>query len=516
MPRCLQCNESYADSLRRCPHCGAAPQEEAPAPLPGMGAPRRVETEEASWKSRIPPKRLALVAVLVSMLGLGITFALPGSNDDDIGTTSNKPARKKSARKAQPREAGGGIKPAPLTDSVMVDEPMMLDDVVLVRGTIAANAVVRVLIDGKPVPISADGTRFQAIYPRTQTSFELQVEDVEGRPLDKPIALLANPPEEAITETWELHRPLDGQTFREAKLTVEFAPGSPAPRREIALQHVETLEILGGRVLRLYRAPKGLTFLRVSETGHYCFLRERDQQEMVLVPAGISRRGMGEKPPHGPMHIVRMRAFLVDRTEVTALQYARFLGYMDRAEDPSLRHRDDDGSDLKPAGWDSIVPPKGWEHRPVVGVSWYGAYAYARWVGGRLPSEAQWERAAAGPQGWRYPWGKEFAESRVVHDALHPAAARSHPEGASLFGLLHMAGNASEWCADRFDPRWYRFSPRVDPHGPAGHRHRLVRGGSYASEADALVNQHRTHASPDKKPRDTGFRVVLPWPKEIR
>ena len=86
-------------------------------------------------------------------------------------------------------------------------------------------------------------------------------------------------------------------------------------------------------------------------------------------------------------------------------------------------------------------------------MSWYAAYAYARWVKGRLPTEAEWERAAAGPQGSPYPWGKEFDPDCCARTRLVPVSSK--PDGASYYGLLHMAGNAREWCEDRYGPRWY-------------------------------------------------------------
>ena len=311
-------------------------------------------------------------------------------------------------------------------------------------------------------------------------------------------------------------RELDGQTFHEAQLEIELAPGSRDSKLAVALDGVENLVRLGNRVVRLYRAPPGMIFHRITETGHYAFLRLRDEQEVVLVPAGVSRRGMGEEPPHGPQHIVRMEAFLIDRTEVSGAQYSAFLEYMERVSDRSLRHREDDGSDLRPAGWTSFACPPGREDLPVTGVSWYGAFAYARWVGGRLPTEAQWERAAAGPIGQRYPWGAEYEPGRCVVDASGPVVARSMPLGAGPCDLLHASGNAREWCADRYDPRWLRFSSRIDPRGPAGLRHRVVRGGSFAGAAENLVLQFRDHEAPANRVPDIGFRVAMPWPEEIR
>jgi formylglycine-generating enzyme required for sulfatase activity len=85
-----------------------------------------------------------------------------------------------------------------------------------------------------------------------------------------------------------------------------------------------------------------------------------------------------------------------------------------------------------------------------------------------------------------------------------------------VYGLLHMAGNAREWCHDRYGPRWYRFDTRIDPRGPASNGHRVVRGGSYATPINSLVMQTREHAAPAERLEDIGFRVARSWPATIR
>jgi iron(II)-dependent oxidoreductase len=93
--------------------------------------------------------------------------------------------------------------------------------------------------------------------------------------------------------------------------------------------------------------------------------------------------------------------------------------------------------------------------------------------------------------------------------------AQSQLAGASVYGLLHMAGNAREWCHDRYGPRWYRFDTRIDPRGPASNGHRVVRGGSYATPINSLVMQTREHAAPAERLEDIGFRVARSWPATI-
>ncbi|MHC4940649.1 MAG: formylglycine-generating enzyme family protein [Planctomycetota bacterium] len=515
MPRCLHCNERYQDSLRRCPHCGAAPQEEM-VPRPEAGAALGRLGAGEPLRDRYPPKRLAMLAVVVAFLGIAAVYAIPSGAPEQISVPDvDRQLSAGNQHRPQPSRQQKGIQPGKLNDrAVKVDEAVLIGDQVVIRGTIAPNAVTRVTLDGKGVPISADGSRFQVLRSRGKTSFDLGVQGIDGAV--KTTTVLVELPDGPSEERVELAGKHDGQTYYEAEQELELAPGSRDSELKLNLDAVENFVRLGDHVIRLYRAPRGLVFLRVTESGHYAFLRLRDSQEVILVPAGISRRGSGEAPPHGPEHIVRMSAYLMDRSEVTGEQYAGFLEYMERVGDPSLRHREDRDTSLRPAGWDSHRCPNGKEHLPVTGVSWYGAFAYARWVGGRLPTEAQWERASAGPLGLRFPWGREYEPGRCVVEARGPAAARSMPNGAGPYGLLHASGNVREWCLDRFDPRWLDFAARLDPRGPAGHLHRVVRGGSFRAPAENLVLQFRDHDAPKSRKDDIGFRVAMPWPAKIR
>jgi len=303
----------------------------------------------------------------------------------------------------------------------------------------------------------------------------------------------------------------EGETIHEASVKLQLEGPYGSETREVALPGIENRIQLGADDLILYRAPEGLVFLRVTQDGHYSFLREIDQQEMILVPGGISRRGMGEKPPNGPSHIVKLGPFLVDRTEVTCRAYARFLKRVRREDVSHLRHVEDPGVNLRPRGWKTDEPPADLLDKPVTGVDWYCAYAYARWVGGRLPTEAEWERAAAGPLGLAFPWGDEFDVDRCCWRAKVPLPAESLVRGEGPFALLHAAGNVREWNDDRYDPRWYLRRQRVNPRGPSRPKHRVVRGGSFSTPVAALRLQNRDQEDPLERAPDLGFRVALRW-----
>ncbi len=188
-----------------------------------------------------------------------------------------------------------------------------------------------------------------------------------------------------------------------------------------------------------------------------------------------------------PQRRVRVSSFWMQQHEVTNEEYRRF--------DP--RH-----------GF-----PRGRESFPVVTVTWHQAQAYAEWLGGSLPTEAQWEFAARGTQGRKYPWGDQeptCARANFNNCGWRPKAVRTHPQGATPQGVEDLAGNVLEWCGD-----WYgnRYPPgsQNDPRGPASGSARVLRGGSFVGGPGYLRAAYRGYYFPDFAGHDIGFRVV--WPR---
>ncbi|MCU0610859.1 MAG: formylglycine-generating enzyme family protein, partial [Candidatus Eisenbacteria bacterium] len=179
---------------------------------------------------------------------------------------------------------------------------------------------------------------------------------------------------------------------------------------------------------------------------------------MVHVPAGPFRRGSNRGGLDArPERDIQVSGFYIDRTEVTNAQYRAFL--MDIAADGSVQEL-----------------PMGNANLPVVSVSWDEAARFAAWAGKRLPTEAEWEKAARGTDGRAYPWGDEFDQARVIgRGAASVQPVGSAPLGASPYGAMDMAGNVREWTADYYDPLYYGRSPSADPTGPARGRDRVVR-----------------------------------------
>ncbi|MCC7540100.1 MAG: SUMF1/EgtB/PvdO family nonheme iron enzyme [Deltaproteobacteria bacterium] len=205
-----------------------------------------------------------------------------------------------------------------------------------------------------------------------------------------------------------------------------------------------------------------------------------------------------------PRHTVLVGGYGIDRTEVTNGAYRRCVraGFCR----PSRVAADD--------------PRFGAEEQPVSDIAWAEAGRYCAWVGGRLPTEAEWERAARGPGGRRFPWGNQYNPRLANHGALddpewderdghrYAAAVGSYPEAASPYGLLDMAGNVWEWVQDYWSSDAYSRGPMVDPRGPDLGSYRVVRGGSWRFPSFTLRTTNRAYATPETRRVDIGFRCA--------
>lgn len=211
-------------------------------------------------------------------------------------------------------------------------------------------------------------------------------------------------------------------------------------------------------------------------------------EDMALIPEGLFLMGStaddidklleldrnveaGRFDVEVPQREVYISAYLIDKYPVTNAEYKKFIesgGYKKR----------DFWSD---AGWDYVLRSKpldsdvvnsaldGEDDCPVVNVSWYEADAFAKYAGKRLPTEAEWEKAARGTDGRVYPWGNEFDKTRLncaESKIEKPTPVTKYPEGQSDYGCFDMAGNIWEWTADWFDSQYYRSAPDRDPQGP--------------------------------------------------
>ena len=226
------------------------------------------------------------------------------------------------------------------------------------------------------------------------------------------------------------------------------------------------------------------------------WVRPADEMTMAYVPAGPLPMGSEKgEPVEAPLHEVTLDAFWIDRTEVTNEQYMRCVN--EGNCDPSffMDNATFNGDDY-----------------PVVGVSWYDAEAYCEWVDTRLPTEAEWEYAARGPEGQKYPWGAEAPVCELAQfggcdgDTI---PAGSLPGGASWAGSLDMAGNAWEWVSDWYSAGYYSDSESQNPQGPDSGISKVVRGGSWGNGALYLRGAPRDSFIPKNKYAYVGFRCAV-------
>ncbi len=227
----------------------------------------------------------------------------------------------------------------------------------------------------------------------------------------------------------------------------------------------------------------------------------KDGAVMVWVPAGEFDMGSSDgNDDEKPVHRVRItKGFWLYKTEVTHAMYANFL-----AATPSHG---------KPHYWDSarFKAPR----QPVVGVTWDDAVAYARWAGGRLPTEAEWEYAARGPQGKKYPWGNQEPTAELAvfgqdWSSGKPSPVGSLPKGESWCKALDLAGNVWEWCRDGYKPDFYARRSRIHPSNEKNDSKqvRVLRGGSWDDSAALLRGAARDRNFTDFCSRFIGFRVA--------
>jgi formylglycine-generating enzyme required for sulfatase activity len=256
--------------------------------------------------------------------------------------------------------------------------------------------------------------------------------------------------------------------------------------------------------------------------------------ESVTIPAGDFVMGADDgEEDERPAHAVTLDAFRIAVQPVTNREYARFVratGHRPPAvyELPIIvtaggRDRERAFRQLaRPYSWTDAEPPTERADHPVTLVSVQDALAYCVWLASqigepvRLPTEAEWEKAARGGLvGRRYPWGNELdpGRSNFLPDPSLKAMHGSKPVrtfAPNAYGLYGMAGNVWQWVADWFDPKYYATGPSHNPRGPAVGRMRLVRGGAWlTADARMLACAHRHQVPPDSYSYSIGFRVAF-------
>ncbi len=262
------------------------------------------------------------------------------------------------------------------------------------------------------------------------------------------------------------------------------------------------------------------TELAYDEAGVEALLDEehwRELSRMVEIPAGPFWMGTDRRRAADydhPRHRVELPAYRIDVYPVTNAQYARYV--VATGVRPPLH-------------WQDGRIPRGELMRPVTMVSWFNARNYCAWAGKRLPSEAEWEKAARGPDGRYWPWGNTMDSQRLntYYQVGATTDVTAYPEGASVYGVMDMAGNVSEWVADDFDPYpgtdasddVFRAkvavaqtpedrSLKVVDLVPVDARYKVLRGGSWKSDPFSTAAYHRNYAWPQYASDFFGFRCA--------
>jgi formylglycine-generating enzyme required for sulfatase activity len=236
------------------------------------------------------------------------------------------------------------------------------------------------------------------------------------------------------------------------------------------------------------------------------FIKGKDGREMARVPGGPFPRGsrLLGGPDERPVRSVMLEEFYMDLYEVTNEDYLRFVA--------ATGHKKPDVM-VFPEDISLLTGPR----QPVVGVDWQDAFDYCRWAGKRLPTEAEWEKAAHGPVGMDWPWGPEFVKWYANVDGdedgyRYTAPVGSFEKGRSPYGLYDMAGNVSEWVSDWYSPTYYEDGTLIRPPGPDSGDLRVHRGGSWNDPISDSRSDKRYAVFPYRRDATVGFRCAMDPP----
>lgn len=242
-------------------------------------------------------------------------------------------------------------------------------------------------------------------------------------------------------------------------------------------------------------------------------VKGKDGAPMVLIPEGSFPMGV----PHGdrdggrdeyPRHDVFVNDFYIDKFELTNSRYLEFV--------KATNHRvPQNPKNATRNLWEGDTITESLADRPVVNVDWADAQAYCQWAGKRLPTEAEWEKAAKGTADRRFPWGNveptnkhlNFNQQWIGEKTLMPVG--SYELGKSPFGVYDMAGNVWEWVNDWYDAKYYEKSPAKNPMGPESGTKRVLRGSGWQNETPTVRIFTRVDSDPTIRNESTGFRCAM-------
>jgi len=231
-----------------------------------------------------------------------------------------------------------------------------------------------------------------------------------------------------------------------------------------------------------------------------------DEENMILISAGefimgSETRAADEKPAHK----VYLDAYSIGKYEVTNEEYYKFWKATGKHTPESF------GDEYDIGAWPDRVLK--FPSHPVVGVSWHDAVAYAEWVGMRLPTEAEWEKAVRGRTDRLWPWGNSLQSNANTWNGKDGydnsiAPVGSYPRGKSYYGVMDMAGNVWEWTSDWYSDTYYLHSPKQNPKGADTGSWRVIRGGAWTDNINRCTTTFRFYFYPSLKTSFIGFRLA--------
>lgn len=236
--------------------------------------------------------------------------------------------------------------------------------------------------------------------------------------------------------------------------------------------------------------------------------------DMVLVPSGFFKMGLNNSlDDEGPEHRVFLDSYYIDKFEVSAKDFSAFLNTNNNSK--GYYHDNKFGTLIFTGKYE---PRPGLENFPINNVSWQAAHDYCKWKDKRLPSEAEWEKAARGENANTYPWGNQPPSPKLAryhqtwteeikHKVFVPVDA--FEEGKSVYGLYNMAGNVKEWVDDWYERGYYKeIDEYANPKGPIGGEFKVVRGGSWRDLKGFIYSSFRNNGTPNSRMDDYGFRCA--------
>ncbi|WP_447970847.1 formylglycine-generating enzyme family protein [Nitrospira sp. M1] len=261
---------------------------------------------------------------------------------------------------------------------------------------------------------------------------------------------------------------------------------------------------------RIPAKAKVLQAAPVQDYSMYKIVVGDEGRKMVEIPEGPFTMGSRkDDPDEGPAHPVYLHTYYIDLKEVTQKEYDRFLK-MTKYQKPIVPVFEDEVSKLQNPDY------------PVMAVTWNDAVAYCRWAGKRLPTEAEWEKAARGEGKRQYPWGAKFDQNYANVDGKddgyqYLAPVGSYEVGRSPFGLYDMTGNVAEWVIDNYAADYYQLTPYRNPTGPDNDDvYKVIRGGSWRESRVGARLTKRFSAKMWRTDATVGFRCAKDPEKPVK